>query len=161
MPPPLPPDIEGMIKYALISVIPKSSPVCLGNWRSLGCKDESWKVSHLRETGRVSPRSHVCMCAHIYTQGLIFNFKFSKLAFRNKCSHCRSTKSKTPGWELALCVLMRTLQYSCLENPMDGGAWRATVHEVAEDRTRLSDFTFPFHFHALEKEMAPHSSVLA
>ena len=53
------------------------------------------------------------------------------------------------------------LQYSCLENPMDGGAWRAAVHGVAEGRTRLSDFTFTFHFHALEKEMATHSSVLA
>ena len=53
------------------------------------------------------------------------------------------------------------LQYSCLENPMDGGAWWAGVHEVAKSRTRLSDFTFTFHFHALEKEMATHSSVLA
>ena len=53
------------------------------------------------------------------------------------------------------------LQYSCLGNPMDGGAWKAAVHGVAEGRTRLSDFTFTFHFHALEKEMATHSSVLA
>ena len=53
------------------------------------------------------------------------------------------------------------LQYSCLETPMDGGAWWATVHGVAKSRTRLSDFTFTFHFHALEKEMATHSSVLA
>ena len=53
------------------------------------------------------------------------------------------------------------LQYFCLENPMDGGAWRAVVHGVAKSRTRLSDFTFTFHFHALEKEMATHSSVLA
>ena len=53
------------------------------------------------------------------------------------------------------------LQYSCLENPMDGGAWWATVHGVAKSRTRLRDFTFTFHFHALEKEMATHSSVLA
>ena len=53
------------------------------------------------------------------------------------------------------------LQYSCLENPMDGGAWSAAVHGVAESQTRLSDFTFTFHFHALEKEMATHSSVLA
>ena len=53
------------------------------------------------------------------------------------------------------------LQYSCLENPMDGGAWKAAVHGVAEGRTRLSNFTFTFHFHALEKEMATHSSVLA
>ena len=44
---------------------------------------------------------------------------------------------------------------------MDGGAWWATVHGVAKSGTRLSDFTFPFHFHALEKEMATHSSVLA
>ena len=53
------------------------------------------------------------------------------------------------------------LQYSCLENPMDGGAWWATVHGVATIWTRLSDFTFTFHFHALEEEMATHSSVLA
>ena len=51
--------------------------------------------------------------------------------------------------------------HSCLENPMDGGAWWAAVHGVTEGRTQLSDFTFPFHFHALEKEMATHSSVLA
>ena len=54
-----------------------------------------------------------------------------------------------------------TLQYSCLENPMDGGAWQAAVHGVDKSRTRLSDFDFTFHFHALEKEMATHSSVLA
>ena len=53
------------------------------------------------------------------------------------------------------------LQYSCLENPIDGGAWWAAVHGVAKSQTRLSDFTFTFHFHALEKEMATHSSVLA
>ena len=53
------------------------------------------------------------------------------------------------------------LRYSCLENPMDGGAWWAAVHGVAGSRTQLSDFTFTFHFHALEKEMATHSSVLA
>ena len=55
----------------------------------------------------------------------------------------------------------KPLQYSCLENPMDGGAWWATVHGVAKSRTQLSDFTFTFHFHTLEKEMATHSSVLA
>ena len=53
------------------------------------------------------------------------------------------------------------LQHSCLENPMDGGAWSAAVHGVAKSRTQLSDFTFTFHFHALEKEMATHSSILA
>ena len=53
------------------------------------------------------------------------------------------------------------LQYSCLENPKDGGAWWAAVHGVTKSQTRLSNFTFTFHFHALEKEMATHSSVLS
>ena len=53
------------------------------------------------------------------------------------------------------------LQYSCLENPMDRGAWWAADHGVAKSPTRLSDFTFTFPFHALKKEMATHSSVLA
>jgi len=64
-------------------------------------------------------------------------------------NHCHGEGNGTP------------LQYSCLENPMDGGAWRAPVHGVAKSRTGLSDFTFTLHFHALEKEMATHSSVLA
>ena len=53
------------------------------------------------------------------------------------------------------------LQYSCLANPMDRGAWWAAVHGVTKNRTRLSNFTFTFHFHSLEKETATHSSVLA
>ena len=53
------------------------------------------------------------------------------------------------------------LQYSCLENPMDRGAWEAAVHGVAKSLTRLSNFTFTFYFHELEEEMATHSSVLA
>ena len=53
------------------------------------------------------------------------------------------------------------LQYSCLENPVDRGAWWATVHGFSMSRTRLNDFTFTFYLHALEKEMATHSSVLA
>ena len=53
------------------------------------------------------------------------------------------------------------LQYSCPENPMDGEAWWAAVHGIAKSRTRLGNFTLTFHFHALEKEMATHSSVLA
>ena len=53
------------------------------------------------------------------------------------------------------------LQYSCLENPMDGGSWWAAVNGVAKSRIQLSDFTFTFLFHALEKKMATHSSILA
>ena len=59
------------------------------------------------------------------------------------------------------CSIGTPLQYSCLENPMDGGAWWAAVHGVTKSQTRLSDFTFTFHFPALAKEMATHSSVLA
>ena len=67
----------------------------------------------------------------------------------------------SPGCSLEGMMLKLKLQYSCLENPMDVGAWWAAVHGVAKSQTRLSDFTLTFHFHALEKEMATHSSVLA
>ena len=53
------------------------------------------------------------------------------------------------------------LQYSCLENPMDGGAWWDSVHGVARSQTQLSDFNFSFYFHALEKELVTHSCVFA
>ena len=75
-----------------------------------------------------------------------------------------------PKGDRCLCCLLEIgngegtgepLQYSCLETPMDGGAWWAAVHGVTKSRTRLRDFTFTFHFHALEKEMATHSSVPA
>ena len=52
-------------------------------------------------------------------------------------------------------------QYSCRENPVDRGAWWAAVHGVTKSQTQLSNFTFTFYFHALEKELATHSSVLA
>ena len=75
--------------------------------------------------------------------------------------------AKTPQ-TICCCLVIKSgegngtpLQYSCLENPMEGGAWWAAVHGVAQGQTRLSDFTFTFHLHALEKEMATHSSVLA
>ena len=79
-------------------------------------------------------------------------------------SHCTVISS---SWHLTLSAVILgegngiPLQNSCLENPMDGGAWNTAVPGVAKSWTRLSDFTFIFHFHALEKEMATHSSVLA
>ena len=82
------------------------------------------------------------------------------------CMHAQSLAQSCP----TLCNLVdyspgegdgTPLQHSCLENPIDGGAWWAAVHGVAKSRTWLSDFPFTFHFHALEKEMATHSSVLA
>ena len=69
-------------------------------------------------------------------------------------SHCFLGGAHIPGGEGS----GTPLQYSCLESPMDGGAWWAAVHGVARSRSRLSDFPFTFHFHALEKEMATHSS---
>ena len=86
--------------------------------------------------------------------------------------YIQSTSHEMPGWmnpklesrlpgEISGEDNGSPLQYSCLENPMGGGAWWAVVHGVAKSRTRLSDFNFTFHFHALEKEMATHSSVLA
>ena len=64
-------------------------------------------------------------------------------------------KEACQGCILSPCFFNLYAEYSCLENPMNGGAWWAAVHGVAKSQTRLSDFTFTFHFHALEKEMAP------
>ena len=93
----------------------------------------------------------VCLLemAHIYSPGLD-SWSFSlTLAFRTHLVFHFGEGNGTP------------LPYSCLENPTEGGAWWAAVHGVTKSWTRLSDFTFTFHFHALEKEMATHSSVLA
>ena len=91
------------------------------------------------------------------TQNLITLSKETQLHWRpslSAYSTLPSTKSFGEGKG-------NPLQYSCLENPMDRGAWKAAVHGVAKSRARLSLFTFTFHFHALEKEMATHSSILA
>ena len=77
--------------------------------------------------------------------------------FKLRHIHCLLDIMHTNGEK----AMAPPLQYSCLENPMGGGAWWAAVHGVAKSQTRLSDFTFTFPFHALEKEMATHSSVLA
>ena len=101
-----------------------------------------------------------------------FTYRPSK---RNNLKEQRKFHSKVYTWKnekqgltqtactqmLIDALLTTPLQYSCLETPMDGGAWWATVHGVTKSWTRPSDFTFTFHFHALEKEMATHSSVLA
>ena len=91
-------------------------------------------------------------------------FSFRGTDFIVKCCFSCWTRKGSDKHPLGLSVGEgddTPLQYSCLENPMDGGAWWAAVHGVAKSRTWLSDFTFTFHFHALEKEMATHSSVVA
>ena len=96
----------------------------------------AWKISGTEEPGRLQSVESLKVDM---TEQLHFHFSLS----------CIGEGSGNP------------LQCSCLENPRDGGAWWAAVSEVAQSRTRLSDFTFTFHFHALEKAMAPHSSILA
>ena len=89
---------------------------------------------------------------------------------KSKWSNRCSDTLKGARWPLWICfqtlflpekVMATPLQHSCLENSMDRGAWWAVVHGVAKCQALLNDFTFTFHFHALEKEMATHSSVLA
>ena len=109
-------------------------------------------------TNLSSLHSQCCYCKRWTAQCWFIFIKF-----------CQTKESEIPStlqfYKHSVCHIFgegsdTLLQYSCLENPMDGGAWWATVHGVAKSRTRLSDFTFPFHFHALEKEMASHSSTL-
>ena len=94
-------------------------------------------------------------------------FKEVSIIFPPTQVHCQvKTATDSIFFGKKHCMDMRTtngspLQDSYLENPMDRGAWWAAVHAVAKSQIRLSDFTLTFHFHALEKEMATHSSVLA
>ena len=92
----------------------------------------------------------------------VYQHHFSK-AFAHFVSPCHISVIQNISYFLNIVRRRQCnpLQYSCLGNPMDGGAWWATVHVVSKSRTGLSNFTFTFHFHALEKEMATHSSVLA
>ena len=91
-------------------------------------------------------------CLYIFL--LRFSLLFSGISMLDRLIYHYLSKIHREGNGTAL-------QYACLENPMDGGAWQAAVHGVAKSWPRLSGFTFTFHFCALEKEMATHSSVLA
>ena len=108
------------------------------------------------------------LCFPICKMSIIFHKFFKDLMKSYMCSHIDLEFQVQENGPICICLwwylekeMAPQLQYSCLENPMDGGAWLAAVHGVAEGRTRLSDFTFTFHFHALEKEMKTHSSGLA
>ena len=114
---------------------------------------------------------HMCVYMYIYTHThtytCILFFRFFSIMVYNTHTHTHihtySFLDSSPLWFIRILNGEgngTALQYSCLENPMDGGAWRAAVHGVARSQTPLSDFPFTFHFHALEKEMATHSSVL-
>ena len=130
--------MDGGAWWATVHRVAKSRPR-LSDLASLGCAYTTY-YGHT-----------ICM----YIHGIYICYAFPRVLWKNL---------KELFGQPSICIRRRQwhpLQDSCLENPMDGGAWWAAVHGVAEGRTRLSDFTFTFHFHALEKEMATHSSVLA
>ena len=110
----------------------------------------AWKIPWLEEPGRLQS---------VGSQRVGLEWMASLSFFSHGWSSRLSWSSLHYGWTRE--GNGTPLQYSCLENPMDGGAWWAAVHGVAKSRTQLSNFTFTFRFHALEKEMATHSIILA
>ena len=120
------------VKFQNIFITPERNPVPINS-----CSPFSTPFSPLQPL--------VCSSSeYLSILGILYKWLFVSVFF-----HLAGEGNGTP------------LQYSCLENPMGGGAWWAAVHEVVKSLTQLSDFTFTFHFHALEKEMATHSSILA
>ena len=119
--------------------------------------------AHWSDGCSVSRRSRICQASHVFKVGC----GFSVCSYQTlKSYYDTGIRSAFLRVQIFVELLTRPgdgspLQYSCLANPMDGGAWWAAVHGVAKSQTRLSDLPFTFHFHALEKEMATHSSVLA
>ena len=103
-----------------------------------------------------NPKTDPCVFGHFDTNKSSFVDHWGKAGFLSKWMSVLGKNKQDNS-----CLGNGTpLQYSCLENPMDGGAWWAAVHGVARSRTQLSDFTVSFHFHALEKEMATQCSCL-
>ena len=138
--------------------------------------DHSGFVSHKSSWHRISYSGHLVylnnfeimhVCRHVYVKLSVSEITHLRLKKKNGWNSKWMNQCSYPKQLLGLVEGCsgegngNPLQYSCLENPMGGGAWKAAVHGVAKSRTRLSDFTFTFHFYALEKEMATHSSVLA
>ena len=119
-------------------------------------------------SAEVTHRAWIQLCLHSLLLSLCASVSSSENVHDNSIGSqgCHEIfLGKHPVWVALLSSIGEgngtPLQYSCLENPMDGGVWWALVHGVAKSWARLSDFTFTFHFHALEKEMATHSSILA
>ena len=120
------------------------------------------------QSSRTEPRAPTLALFHIKPthSDTLWKFRLILLQLPLICSFIKTAR-QAAGTELCSPAPFigegdgTPFQYSCLENPMDGGAWWAAVHGVAKSQIRLSKFPFTFHFHALEKEMATHSSVLA
>ena len=116
------------------------------------------------------PGSDTYFCSNFITKATYMTTLISKRQRSATLPHAQKRRAGYTWWTVKIMVAWShspregngiPLQYSCLENPMDGEAWWAAVHGVAKSWARLSDFPFTFHFHALEKEMATHSSILA
>ena len=132
----------------------------------------AWKISWAEEPGRLQSMGSRRV-GHDWSNlapAAAVNHSPKKKKKKKICkTSCSVAQSLSRAWLFATLWFVAhlregngtPLQYSCLENPMDGGAWWATVHGVTKSQTRLSDFTLTFHFHALEKEIATHSGVLA
>ena len=129
----------------IIHLPEQESDSCAANHEALGRKADQQKPRRTREQNLAS-----LLMKTLSTKNRI-----------SRCIWCQQHLSQLFPSSLLREGNGTPLQYSCLENPMDGGTWWAAVHGVAKSRTRLSNFTFTFHFHALEKEMATHYSVLA
>ena len=144
---------------------PSGSSQCTSPKHPVSCIKPGLAVHFLYDIIHVSmPFSQIILPSPSPTESKrLFYTSVSLLLSRTQC-YCYHP-SKFHIYALVYCIGGEgngtQLQYSWLENPMDGGAWKAAVHGVAEGRIWLIDFTFTFHFHALEKEMATHSSVLA
>ena len=132
----------------------------IGYWMSCGSSANKRNWDREVYYSRVLNKVHgTPWGATLAGQGRVQHMPF--LGFVGECFGVKAVLLNSVKWMRFWRRQWHPLQYSCLANPMDGGAWWAAVHGVAKSQTRLSDFSFPFHFHALEKEMATHSSVLA
>ena len=132
----------------------------------------AWTIAHQASLSIGFSKQEYWSCCHFLPQGIFLTQGSNLHLFYLLHWQADSLPLAPPGKPLCISTFSKNrdqfregngnpLQYSCLENPMGRGDWWAALHGVAKSWTRLSDFTFTFHFHALEKEMATHSSILA
>ena len=164
-----------LLHVVLVCLPTTDSPLLVNRRPSTGPKVSQF-TSEAEALGLESSWSHHFQCLQDHKAPLALRCQHN-LFWESLYFSCRTLKWMGEPllgkflWQVCLSLhvsrgLVRRRQWHptpvlLMENPMDGGAWKAAVRGVAEGRTRMSDFTFTFHFHALEKEMAIHSSVLA
>ena len=152
------------ILHLILAKRPRSDPFV---FQKLPQIEQTYTLSQAPEThlDKRAPSSHLFGLLLLPALCTLRNHKQNSKLNHSIVSSLNSGPFDLPKQQANLIVLAEgngtPLQYSCLENPMDGGAWQAPVHGVTKSRARLSNFIFTFHFHALEKEFATHSSILA